>query len=66
MVWGYVCDHLFFWQKAKVKSDIQLNICQYNDCSIKLETKVLRLHKIRVLNISLFWLISLLCILYNL
>ena len=31
-----------------------LNTCLYNVCGIKLETKVMRLHKIRVEKISLF------------
>ena len=41
-------------QKAKILSVIHLNIWKYNVCCIKLETKVLHLNKIRVMNISLF------------
>ena len=37
-----------FLQKAKVLSGIHLNNWKYNVCSIKLEMKVLHLHKIRV------------------
>ena len=41
-------------QKAKVSSSIHLNTCKYYVCGIKLETKVMRLHKILVEKISLF------------
>ena len=34
--------------------DEYLNTCKYYVCGIKLETKVMRLHKIRVEKISLF------------
>ena len=47
----------YFLHKAKVLSGIQLNTLKYNVFSIKLETKVLRLHRIknqRVKNMSLF------------
>ena len=35
-------------QKSKILSGIHLNIWKYNVCGIKLEMKVLHLHKIRV------------------
>ena len=44
----------FFSQKVKVSSSITLDTCKYNVCGIKLETKVMCLHKIRVEKISLF------------
>ena len=44
----------FFSQKVKVSLSIHLNTCKYYVCDIKLETKVMRLHKIRVRKISLF------------
>ena len=44
----------FISQKVKVSSSIHLNTCKYYVCDTKLETKVMRLHKIRVENISLF------------
>ena len=44
----------FFSQKVKVSSSIHLNTCKYYVCGIKLETKVMRLHKIRVEKISVF------------
>ena len=44
----------FISQKVKVLSSIHLNTCKYYYCGIKLETKVMRLHKIRVEKISLF------------
>ena len=43
-----------FYFTVKVSSSIHLNTCKYNVCGIKLETKVMRLHKIRVEKISLF------------
>ena len=46
--------NFFFHRKSKVSSSIHLNTCKYHVCSIKLETKVMRLHKIRVEKISLF------------
>ena len=46
-----LCDQIS--QKGKVSSSIHLNTCKYYVCGIKLETKVIRLHKIRV-EISLF------------
>ena len=44
----------FVLQKHNVLEGIYLNMWKYNVFSIKLEKKVLYLHKIRVLNISLF------------
>ena len=44
----------YFSQKVKVSSTIHLNTCKYYVCGIKLETKVMRLHKIWVEKISLF------------
>ena len=44
----------FFSQKVKVSSSIHLNTCKYYVCGIKIETKVMHLHKIRVEKISLF------------
>ena len=41
-------------QKVKVSSSIHINTCKYYVCGIKLETKVMRFHKIRVEKISLF------------
>ena len=41
-------------QKAKVLSGIHLNTWKCSVCSIKLEMKLLGLHKIRVKNISMF------------
>ena len=44
----------FMSQKVKVSSSIHLNTCKYYVCGIKLETKVMRLHKIWAEKISLF------------
>ena len=44
----------FISQKVKVSSSIHLNTCKYYVCGIKLETKVMRLHKIWAEKISLF------------
>ena len=44
----------FISQKIKVSSSIHLNMCKYYVCGIKLETKVMRLHKILAEKISLF------------
>ena len=44
----------FISQKVKVSSSVYLNTCKYYVCDIKHETKVMRLHKIRVEKISLF------------
>ena len=44
----------FFLQKVKDSSSIHLNTCKYYVCGIKLETKVMRLHKIPVEQITLF------------
>ena len=38
---------IFFLQKAKNLLGIHLNTWKYNVCCIKLETKVLRLHRIQ-------------------
>ena len=51
---GIFCDPNFISQKVKFSSSIHLNTCKYYVCSIKLETKVMRLYKIRVEKISLF------------
>ena len=45
---------IFISQKVKVSSSIHLNTCKYYVCGIKLETKVMCVHKIRVEKISLF------------
>ena len=50
---GYFCDQILFHRKS-VSSSIHLNTCKYYVCGIKLETKVMRLHKIRVEKISMF------------
>ena len=44
----------FYFTEFKVSSSIHLNTCKYYVCGIKLETKVMRLHKIRVKKMSLF------------
>ena len=45
----------FISQKAKVSSSIHLvNTCKYYVCGIKLETKVMHLHKIRAEKFLLF------------
>ena len=44
----------FYFQKVKVLSSIHLNTCKYYVCGVKLETKAMCLHKIRVEKISLF------------
>ena len=46
----------FISQKVKVSSSIHLNTCKYYVCGIKLETKVMCLHKIWVEKISLIYL----------
>ena len=51
---GVIFVTKLFLQKAKVLSGIHLNTWKYNVCSIKLEAKVLRLHRIQVWNISFF------------
>ena len=43
-----------FYFTEKVSSSIHLSTCNYYVCDTKLETKVMRLHKIRVEKISLF------------
>ena len=44
----------FISQKVKDSSSIHLNTSKYYVCGIKIETKVMRLHKIRVEKITLF------------
>ena len=44
----------FISQKVKDSSSIHLNTCKYYVCGKKLETKRMRLHKIRVWKITLF------------
>ena len=44
----------FYFTEVKVLSSIHLNTCKYYVCGIKLETKVMSLHKIRVEKISVF------------
>ena len=44
----------FISPKVKVSLSIHLNTCKYYVCDIKLETKVMRLHKIRFEKIPLF------------
>ena len=44
----------FYCTESQSSSSIHLNTCLYNVCGIKLETKVMRLHKIRVEKVSLF------------
>ena len=48
---GIFCDQILFHRKSKLS---HLNTCKYYVCSIKLEMKVMRLHKIRVEKMSLF------------
>ena len=44
----------FYFTDSQSFSSIHLNTCKYYVCGIKLETKVMRLYKIRVEKISLF------------
>ena len=44
----------FYFTESQVSSSIHLNTCKFYVCGIKLETKVMRLHKSRVEKISLF------------
>ena len=44
----------FYFTEVKVSSSIHLNTCKYYVCGIKFETKMMRLHLIRVEKISLF------------
>ena len=44
----------FISQKVKVLPGTRLNTWKYSVCGIKLETKVISLHKIEVLKISSF------------
>ena len=50
---GYFLRPSFISQKVKVSSSIYLNTCKYYVCGIKLATKCMRLHKIRVEKIPL-------------
>ena len=43
-----------FHRVVRVSSSIHLNTCKFYVCGIKLETKVMRLHKILVEKISWF------------
>ena len=49
----FLCPN-FISQKVKVSSSIHPNTCKYHVCGIKLNTKVMRLHKFRVEKVSLF------------
>ena len=51
---GYFLRPNFISQKVKVLPGTRLNTWTYNVCVIKLETKVIILHKIEVLKISSF------------
>ena len=51
---GYFLRPNFISQKVKVLPGIHLNTRKYRVCGIKLETKVISLHKIEVLKISSF------------
>ena len=44
----------YFTESHKDSSSIHLNTCKYYVCGIKIETKVMRLHKIQVEKITLF------------
>ena len=44
----------FYFTESQSLSSIHLNTCKYYVCRIKLETKVMRLHKVWVEKISLF------------
>ena len=44
----------FYFTESQSFANIHLNTCKYYFCGIKLETKVMCLHKIRVEKISLF------------
>ena len=44
----------FYFTESLVSSSIHLNTCKYYVCGIKLEKKVMRLHKIWVEKIPLF------------
>ena len=52
--WGYFLRPNFISQKVKVLPGTHLNTRKYSVCCIKLETKVISLHKIEVLKISCF------------
>ena len=47
---GIFCDQIFFSQKVKVSPGTHLNTRKYSFCGIKLETKVINLHKIEVVH----------------
>ena len=44
----------FHFTESQDSSSIHLNTCKYYVCCIKIETKVMSLHKIRVEKITLF------------
>ena len=44
----------FYFTESQSFVEYYLNTCKYRVCGIKLERKVMRLHKIRVEKISLF------------
>ena len=44
----------FYFTESQSFASIHLNTCKYYVCGIKLEAKVMVLHKIRVEKISLF------------
>ena len=60
--WGEVDGSIFgtniFSQKTTFSFGNHLSKCKYNVCSIKLETKRMRLHTIQVTKISLFLVIE--------
>ena len=51
---GIFVTHFYFAESGSF-ARLYLNTWKYNACSIKLETKVMRLHRIRVYKISLFF-----------
>ena len=56
--WGLEVDIFFVtkfhFTEIQIFASIHLNTWKYNVCSIQLETKVVRLHTIQVLKISVF------------
>ena len=51
---GIFCDQILFHRKSRFLPGTRLNTWKYSVCGIKLETKVINLHKIEVLKISSF------------
>ena len=51
---GYFCDKKVISQKVKVSPGTRLNTLKYSVLGIKLETKVISLHKIEGVKISSF------------